>query len=228
MEGAYFGREMEAIQAEGRICDIRHEVELPVFTCWDIGYRDTMVIWFYQIVDGWVHWLDYYAGVGQGIEHYVRVCQNKEYTYKSHYGPHDINHHSPQTGKTLDEVAAKLGLRFTRVPPTRNLDNDIQAVRLALRKSKFDAGRCEHGIQALREYARKFDPVNRVWSAKPSHNWASHPVDAFRTGAVMLPNIVPGVKKPTLFPLEQTFDELLAYHDEQTGSRESQIDFRRV
>ena len=228
MQGAYFGKEMEDADTEGRICELRWERELPVFTCWDLGYRDTMVIWFYQIVDGWVHWFDYYASFGRGIEHYVGECFKRPYVYKAHYSPHDSGHHSVQTGKTLDEVASKLGLRFTRVRRTTSLDNDIQAVRLALRKSKFDRVKCDHGIKALREYSRKWDANLRTWGAKPSHNWASHPVDAFRTGAVVMPNIVPGVKKPTLYPLEQTFDELMTWHDQKTNLRESQVSFRRV
>ena len=228
MQGSYFAKEMADAEAEGRICALRHEVELPVYTSWDLGVRDTMVVWFYQIVDGWVHWLDYYASAGYGIEHYVQEVFKKSYVYKRHFGPHDVGNRSVQTGKTLMEVAGKLGLRFTQVPRTRNLDNDIQACRLAIRKSKFDPDRCGHGIRALKEYSRKWDPALRVWAKAPSHNWASHPVDAFRTGAIMLPNIVPGVKKPPIYPLEQTFDELLAYHDKKTGEMDVGWDYNRL
>jgi hypothetical protein len=53
-----------------------------------------------------------------------------------------------------------------------------------LRKSWFDRVKCERGLKSLRNYTKKWDAKNKLWSAKPLHNWASHGADAFRYAAL--------------------------------------------
>jgi hypothetical protein len=228
MQGAYFAKEMRDAEAEDRIVDgLRWERELPVYTSWDLGVSDQTVIWYYQIVAGWIHYIDYEIGFDVGVDYYCKVCQDKPYLYKNHYAPHDIKKRSfAAKGKSPLDVAAALGFRFTVVPQTRNLDMDINIVRLALRKAKFDKEKCDHGIKALREYSRKWDPQAKIWSSRPIHNWASHPVDAFRTGAMVMPDLTPRVKRPTKWSQDMTFNELLAEHDRIV--RSERRSFRRM
>jgi phage terminase large subunit len=59
-----------------------------------------------------------------------------------------------------------------------------------LRTCWFDEDNCATGIEGLRQYVKKAiegaeDPDgNQMFSNEPTHNWASHPADAFRTGAM--------------------------------------------
>jgi phage terminase large subunit len=75
---------------------------------------------------------------------------------------------------------AEEGLHPVVVPNHRLIDG-ISAVRQTLPRAVFDAGRCETGLEALRQYQREWDEAGRIFRQKPLHNWASHGADAFRT-----------------------------------------------
>src|SRR6185369_7203625 len=65
------------------------------------------------------------------------------------------------------------------VCPPHTVEDGISATRAALRMMWFDKVRCEAGIMALRNY-------HKSGTGKPLHNWASHPADAMRMGAVAM------------------------------------------
>lgn len=67
-----------------------------------------------------------------------------------------------------------------RVLPRQDVDDGIHAVRMLLPQCWFDAVKCDRGISALKNYERKYDNKNKIFSDKPLHNWASHSADAFR------------------------------------------------
>lgn len=227
--GAYYGKELEQADRDGRVkADLVWDKRYQVNTCWDLGIRDTMVVWFFQIVDGWIHWIDYEAGVGAGIEHYAKVLDQKPYVYKAHYAPHDVSKREIGTGTSILETAAGLGLRFTPVARTRSVDDDINACRLVIARSRFNSETCAPGIEALRHYRKEWNEKNRVWSAKPVHDWTSHPADAFRTGAVAMPRLAYTVKEPPRYSFDQTFDEVLAEHDRLSAAKRGQSDVRRL
>jgi hypothetical protein len=211
MTGAYYGKEMDAADRDDRLTKIRWEREYPVYTWWDLGVRDSMVIWFAQIIGGWVHLIDYISHAGEGIGYYAKELDKKPYVYKTHYAPHDVKQREVGTGKSVLETAASLGLRFTVVPKL-SVENGINAVRLALPKCRFDSEKCVDGISALRQYRKVKDAKSGVWS-KPIHDWSSHPADAFRTGAVMLPNITQSIKRPARYGRDQTWNEIMVEHD---------------
>jgi len=90
MVGAYYGKQFDAIDREKRCTpEVKWRKNQPVYTSWDLGIRDTMAIWFYQIVGDWVNYIDYMAGTGAGIDHYIKELDKKPYVYKTNYAPHD-------------------------------------------------------------------------------------------------------------------------------------------
>jgi len=56
--GAYYGREMERAEQEGRICNVPYDPRVPVHTSWDLGIHDTMVCWCIQLVGKEVRLID--------------------------------------------------------------------------------------------------------------------------------------------------------------------------
>jgi hypothetical protein len=217
MTGAYYGKQMDAAEREGRIKELAWDRDEKVYTFWDLGVRDTMVVWFAQIIDGWVHVIDYLAHSGEGIEWYAKELDKKPYVYAKHYAPHDVRKRELGTGVSVYETAWKLGLHFTIVPQI-GVENGINAVRLALPKCRFDREKCSHGLAALRQYSKTYDPKNKVWS-KPLHNWASHSADSFRYGAVMLPTLTKRVGRPVRWESQLTWDEVMGIHDKTVMNR---------
>lgn len=185
--GAYYGQLMRAADDEGRITGVPHDPAMPVETWWDLGIGDSTVIWFAQRhAGGEVRLVDYYEAHGEGLPHYVRVLSGKPYTYSRHIAPHDIEVRELGTGRSRREVAGDIGLNF-EVAPKLTVNDGHEAVRMLLPRCWFDAEKCKPGVEALKWYQTEYNDKMKVFSDRPRHDWASHPADAFRYGAVARP-----------------------------------------
>lgn len=181
--GAVFGRQMEAAENDGRICGVPWQPELAVSTWWDIGTGDPTAIWFTQDVGREIHVIDYYenAGVGVGVDHYVKHLQSLPYIWGTHNGPHDIEAHSfAAGGKSTKEVAAGLGLKFVTVPRCLSKTDSLNAARAIMQRCYFDRVKTERGRAALTSYQFSYDAKRKTYSDAPYHNWASNGSDAFQ------------------------------------------------
>ena len=184
--GAIYGQELRLADAEKRIRVLPFEPESPVFTAWDLGYRDDTAIWFYQIVRGEIHVMDYYAVSGASIEEIAHVVLGKGYKYTKHYLPHDARAKTLASGgkSIVEQLAAQLGGMSTlAIVPQLGVQNGIQAVRMVLPFCYFDPI-CDEGLEALRQYQREYDEDKKTFRQNPRHDWCSHPADAFRMLAV--------------------------------------------
>jgi phage terminase large subunit len=184
--GAFYGREMEKAEKEDRIGGVPYDRILPVVTGWDLGIDDTTVIWFAQVRHREVRLIDYIEEGGQGLDYYVKEITKRGYNYSYHILPHDVNVRELTTGKSRLESLRSMGLKNVRVADKLSLEDGINAARLLIGKSYFDAERCKRGIEALKSYERKWDAKNKIMQQRPLHNWASHGADAFRSLAVGL------------------------------------------
>lgn len=186
--GAYYGKEMEKAEKDGRVSSVPYDPALPVFTFWDLGIDDTTAIWFGQVLRGReIRWIDYLEESGQGLDYYARELRAKGYIYEEHVLPHDGAARELGTGKSRQETLQSLmkGSRV-RVIPRSEVADGINAARLMIAKSWFDAERCKKGIEALKNYERVWDAKNKIFQQRPKHNWASHGSDSFRTAAMGL------------------------------------------
>lgn len=186
--GSYYAKILERRRAAGAIGRLIHDPGLEVHTAWDLGISDSTAIWFIQKLGPEIRWIDYYEAEGEGLEHYVRQLQiravgNRRFNYGTHFVPHDADHRSLQTGKTLVQMAASMGIKMT-VVPVGDLNAGIEATRQILERSFFDAEFCKEGLNGLEDYRRKYNVRLDEYSDSPEHNWASHPADAARTFAM--------------------------------------------
>lgn len=183
--GAYYGPQMSKADKEKRITRVPHQPDFNVFTAWDLGVNDQTAIWFFQLVGREFHFIDYYENSDKGLDHYVKHVLEKDYVYARHYLPHDVSQREMSTGKERLFTLKNLGLKNPYVvPKARNVADDINACRVIIPRCYFDSVRCERGVSALKNYQRKWDPKDMVYSKNPLHNWASHGADAFRTFAM--------------------------------------------
>lgn len=179
--GAYYAREMGRVRAEGRITSLPHDPALPVNSFWDLGINDSNAIWFHQRAGREDRFIDYYENAGEGLAHYVQALRDRPYTYGDHYLPHDVEVRELGSGRSRRQMLEELGLRpVITVPRAGDLGTDIQAVRNALARCWFDAGRCATGLRHLDGYRRAWDEKRGVWRDRPQHDAASHGADAFR------------------------------------------------
>ena len=182
--GAYYGALMESADRDGRIMRVPHDPAYPVQTAWDLGRRDSTVIWFAQSVGAQVRLIDHYSANGAGLDHYVKVLRERPYQYGTHILPHDVNVTELGTGKSRLDVLYSLGLKDIRVLPNLPRQDGIEAVRLMLARCWFDADACKLGIEALRQYRREWDDERKTFKIDPLHDWTSDHADAMRYLAV--------------------------------------------
>lgn len=201
--GAYYGKEMARVDAEGRIRVVEFDPAFPVNTAWDIGRTDDTSVWFYQNIANEIRLLDHFGISGGSIEEFtgetwvpgsitrevISRAKERGYQYGRHWLPHDAKAKTlASDGKSVIEKLGKyLGISNLGIAPPLSVEDGIQAVRTVLGRCWFD-NRCNAdsygGVEALRQYQREYNEDKKDFGKAPLHNWASHAADAFRMLAV--------------------------------------------
>jgi len=183
-EGSYYGVEMRKMREEERIKEVRYNPAVGVITSWDLGIGDSTSITFAQFIATEVHIIDYYEASGVGLDHYVKVLQDKGYVYDKHILPHDVRVKELGTGMSRLETLANLGIREVEIAPMLAIDDGIQAVRSMLTRTWMDKEKTDKLIDCLVNYSRDYDDTNKVFRLRPRHDWASHGADSMRYLAI--------------------------------------------
>ena len=188
--GAFYGLDMMRAQEEGRIGSVPFQPPLQTYTAWDLGWRDDTAIWFYQLIRGEVHVIDYEARSGANIAELAALVRSKPYHYGKHFLPHDARAKTLASGgkSIVEQLADHLGVENLQIVPDLSVQDGIQAVRMMMPNCWFDAANCEHGLEALRQYQREYDDDKKAFRQSPRHDWTSHGADAFRYLAVAWKN----------------------------------------
>jgi len=167
--GAFYGREMREAMDAGRITKVKPEREMAVYTAWDLGYRDDTAIWWYQVVRGEVHVLDYYAVSGADIAEIAQVVIDKHCRYAKHWLPHDARAKTLASGgkSIVEQLGEHLGMASLAIVPELGVQDGIQAVRRVLPRCWFDEEKCAEGMEALRQYQREYDEDKKAFRERP-------------------------------------------------------------
>ena len=104
--------------------------------------NDSTVITFAQRHGDEVRIIDCYENSGEGLEHYLNVIDEKNYTYSKHIAPHDIRVREIGTNKSRWETAKELGLEFD-IAPKLSVEDGIEQVRRMLPKCYFHKSNCK-------------------------------------------------------------------------------------
>ena len=184
--GAFYGVEMRHAADDGRITEVNYDPSLSTYTAWDLGYRDDTAIWWYQVVKGEIHIIDYHSVSGASIPEIAKVVLKKPYHYSKHYLPHDARAKTlaAQGKSIIEQLGEFLGLSNLAIVPDLSVQDGIQAVRMTLPRCYFDEEKCLEGIEALRQYQREWDEDKKSFRSSPKHDWTSHGSDAMRMLAI--------------------------------------------
>ena len=188
IEGSIYGKTLAKMENQRQITRVPYDPSLPVNTAWDLGVSDHSAIIFFQQLGRSINIIDYHEERGQGMPHFIELVKNKEYIYKDHFAPHDIEVTDFSNCKTRREVAYQLGIRF-KVVPKLPLEDGIHATTMTLPRCWIDVDHCKKLIDALRHYHRKYLDKNRMFRSKPVHDWSSHACDALRYMSIGLTEI---------------------------------------
>lgn len=207
MVGAYYSEAIAKLEKEGRAVKNldMYNPKLPMYTAWDIGFSDSMAIWYFQIDGKKINVIEYNEFVGRSLIECCYIVQGKwddlrntcgwtddqvaktmslyqhheGYNYKQHFGPHDLDQTDISIGVTRRSVAKQHGIKFKLVPRT-DVQSGIDLVRRILINCYFELTRTNDGMRALKEYHKKFNEDKQMYEEKPCHDWSSHGADGFR------------------------------------------------
>lgn len=182
LPGAYYGKEMNAAETEGRISNVPYNSDAEVFAVFDLGHGDSTAISFVQIVGMQPCIFDYHESSGQDVAFYAKLLRDKPYSVRRLILPHD-GANSHLEGKSCEQQFKAFGFDVT-VLPRGDLDQDIKTTRAFIKRAWFDKTRCERLVDCLRSYHREWDEKNKIFKPTPKHDWASHGADSFRYVAV--------------------------------------------
>lgn len=184
LKGAVYADELRRARDENRIGIIPFQRDHKVYTVWDIGVGQALAIGFYQNINGRMYMLDYWHGrENDGIDTAVHIVQQKQYTYGSHFAPHDIYAREISTGKTRLEYAKDLGLSFS-IMALSKVDDGIQAGKFMFNRLWIDEENCAPWLDAISQYKREWDEKRGMFKEIPYHNWTSHAADVHRYAAL--------------------------------------------
>jgi phage terminase large subunit len=179
--GAYFSRAMARAENEGRLTAVPLDSMLPVYTSWDLGWDDYLVIWFWQVAGPQIRALDVMAFQGTSLPEVVK--QMPKHNYAEHYLPHDVRVHELGSGKSRAEILDALGVSPTIVPDVGFMSG-VEQVRAMIDRTWFDREKCAIGIEALSMCHSKYDAEYKVQSVNAVKDWTLHFADAARMFAV--------------------------------------------
>lgn len=182
ISGSFYGAYLDALKMRGQIGHVPWEPGLLVYTAWDIGVNDATTIIFFNVVgDGSVvRIIDCYSNNNLGLDHYIKIIQEKSYVYGKHFAPHDIKVREWGGGAvTRYEKARQLGVTFTLVDQIGIIDG-IENVWTHFNKFWIDAEKCRSLIDALENYRKEWDEVKQMYLPRPVKSWANHYADALR------------------------------------------------
>lgn len=185
IKGAFYSKEMEAAEESGRITSVPHDPSYPVVTSWDLGVKDSTVVWYYQIVGAQVRAIRCDAFQGMLLADMIKQVDSYNYKFVQHIAPFDINVREIGEGSRYKQ-AQRLGVHFKVAPAPKECSRQsgINAVRTLLPRMVFDRENCKDGIEALKTYRTEYNEMRQVFSNNPLHDWASDYADSIRYFAI--------------------------------------------
>jgi len=184
LEGAVFAKELQRATAESRICKVPWDHETPVDTFWDLGRRDLTAVWFGQRVGMQYRILEYFEDSQEDIQYYLRMLQAREYTYGTHWLPHDAKHQRLGQKRSIEQMVRAVYGSVRVVPRINKKVNAINAARIIFPNCWFDERNCSDGLGRLRHY--RYKVTDGQLSEEPLHDDNSNGADAFMTLAQSL------------------------------------------
>ena len=197
VEGSYYAKYMDKMRLNSQIGQVPYEPAFRVNTAWDLGFRDSTSIIFFQVIGQTIRIIDCYQKNKEGLEHYIDVINSKKYNYNKHIAPHDIKVHEFSSGFTRWEKARQLGVTFTEAPKLL-IPDGIEAVRSTLPKIWINEATCVPLIKALEGYRQEYDSKRNIYRMEPLHDSNSHFADAMRYLCVSMPKVRDGLSAEDL------------------------------
>lgn len=176
---SYYGEIMSAKDKDGSIGEYPYNNAYPVFTAWDLGKSDSMVVGFFQFYKGKPRIIDLIEENGSNMRAMAQKVKAKPYVYGWHWLPHDGTVASLNDGVNRLSVLHEEGITNASVLKRQGVSIGIGYVEEWLRKILINLGTTGDFNRKIRLYKRKHNPNTGDFMG-PDHNTNSHVADFLR------------------------------------------------
>jgi hypothetical protein len=176
---SYYGEIMANKDKNGTIGEWPHNPAYPVYTVWDLGRADTLVIGFFQFFKGKPRLIEVYETQNFGLDSIIPVLQSKPYNYGWHFLPHD------GTVASLNDNVSRIGYLHSKgISNVSTLKREgvnigIGRVKDGLPGLLINEGMTGNFSRRIRNYKRKINPLTGDYIG-PDHKTESHIADMIR------------------------------------------------
>jgi len=191
--GAYWGKELDNLERDGRLCAVPYDPEIPVITSDDLGVNDANVKLYWQEAGAQIRLIDVDVHRNVGLPTHVKDMKAKEYHYGQNIYPHDIKVRELGTdGKSRLSILKKLGVVHPTVAPgpgQMSRADGIDAFRRLIPRLWIDQGKCGDVFEIWKSYHAEWIQETNTLGKNPVHDYSSNFADSARYFAITPRNL---------------------------------------
>jgi phage terminase large subunit len=176
---SYYGEIMSVKDKDGTMGEFPYNPAYPVFTAWDLGRSDTMVLLFFQFFKGKPRLIDMLETAGSGLNVIAEALKEKPYVYAWHFLPHDGTVASLNDNVRRIDYLNKQGITNVSTLKREGVTIGIGYVEDWLPKLLINLGTTGEFSRKIRIYRKKFNPNTGDYIGA-DHKSQSHIADALR------------------------------------------------
>lgn len=176
---SYYGEIMGEKDKDGSIGIWPHNPAYPVYTAWDLGRSDSMVLLYFQFFKGKPRIIDMLEINGSGLNTIAQEIKSKPYVYGWHFLPHDGTVASLNDNVRRIDYLHKLGITKISTLKREGVGVGIGYVEDWLPKILINKPTTGELSRKLRIYRKKFNPHTGDYIGA-DHKSQSHIADAMR------------------------------------------------
>lgn len=181
--GRVYGNEWDELVANGRLCRLTYDPNLPTFSFWDFGIGDATSVGIVQVTAfaQEIYVVDHYENNNLDIEHYYdwlidHTYEGKTIKFSGHYGDISGKHRNLVTGRSVFEWLNDRGI--TMIARKTGEIDEKHAVQQILPKTYVD-DRLTTFIKSFNNFHYEYDLLKGEYKEKPHHDRFSHAPKAF-------------------------------------------------
>lgn len=176
---SYYGEIMSIKDKDGTIGEWGHNPAYPVFTAWDLGRSDSMIVLFFQYFKGKIRIIDMYETSNFGLNSIIPMLQSKPYNYGWHFLPHDGTVASLNDNVSRIAYLHSKGITNASTLRREGVSIGIGRAKDYLPGTLINLGTTGDFNRKIRIYKRKINPLTGDYVG-PDHKSESHIADALR------------------------------------------------
>ncbi len=180
VERSVLGDLMADAHADSRMTSIPIQRHCMTVASFDLGIRDFTSVWIAQLVGQYVEVVAFHEYGGLGLEDVLNRLGRKNYPLRTLILPHDVKARDVGSGRSRLRLFQDAELGRPEVLKRGKVEDSLHNARSLLPRCRFDARRCELGINRLKQVQYEWDAKSDTVLNRVKHNDASHAFDAFR------------------------------------------------